>query len=357
VSPIETPSAHEVASEPRGRERAHAHHRVGEHVERQERLGRAHEPRPERQRKQERGRKQRDDRRRQPRIARAAPGERKHQRHRRDHHQRGARQVERMPAAVRRQKLERVVDHCHGEQAERHVEPEDPRPRQVVRDQPAQHRPRDAGEDPRRAHVGLVLAALARRDDVRDRGLRQRKNPAAAQSLQRAAGDQRRHVGRERAQHRADAEQRQRGQHHAAPPVDVGELAVERRHRGRGQQERGDDEREVFEVAEVAADGRERRRDDGLVHRREERRQHQAEEDGADFRLRQPARDRRRDRNVHVRVRAVRRLGVMLAVALAVVAVAHGARGCRCVTGHPIAPRAAARNGVQCAGVMCRAAD
>ena len=67
-----------------------------------------------------------------------------------------------------------------------------------------------------------------------------------------------------------------------APAVDVAELAVERRHRGGGEQVGGDDPGQVLDVAELAADGRQRGRDDGLVERRQEHRQHQAEDDRAD---------------------------------------------------------------------------
>ena len=81
----------------------------------------------------------------------------------------------------------------------------------------------------------------------------------------------------------AGDEQADRGEQHRAPAMDVGKLAVERRHRRRGQEIGGDDPRQALEIGEMAADGRKRRGDDGLVQRREERRQHQSEEDGADF--------------------------------------------------------------------------
>ena len=50
------------------------------------------------------------------------------------------------------------------------------------------------------AHIGLVAAALARRDHVGDHRLRKRHDAAAADALQRASGDQPRHVGRQRRQ-------------------------------------------------------------------------------------------------------------------------------------------------------------
>ena len=67
------------------------------------------------------------------------------------------------------------------------------------------------------------------------------------------------------------------------------ELAVERRGRGRRQQVGRHHPGQIFEVAEGAADGRQRGRDNGLVERAQKHRQHDAEHDGADFRMRQRA--------------------------------------------------------------------
>ena len=61
--------------------------------------------------------------------------------------------------------------------------------------------------------------------------------------------------------------------------VDVGDLAVERDDGGRRQQVGGDQPRQAVDVAEVAADGRQRGRQDGLVERAHERRQQHAEHD------------------------------------------------------------------------------
>ena len=75
------------------------------------------------------------------------------------------------------------------------------------------------------------------------------------------------------------------GEQHGPAPVDVGELAVERRDRGRGKQIGGDDPGEVLDVRVGAPDGRERGRDDRLVKRREKHREHQAENDAPDSRM------------------------------------------------------------------------
>jgi hypothetical protein len=67
--------------------------------------------------------------------------------------------------------------------------------------------------------------------------------------------------------------------------VNVGELAVERRYRRAGQQIRGDHPRQLLEVAEMPPDGRQRGRDDGLVQRAQEHRQHDADDNRANFRM------------------------------------------------------------------------
>ena len=63
----------------------------------------------------------------------------------------------------------------------------------------AEHRAGDAGGHPHHAHVGLVAAALARRDHVGDHRLAERQDAAAADALQAAAEDEQGHVGRGRA--------------------------------------------------------------------------------------------------------------------------------------------------------------
>ena len=106
--------------------------------------------------------------------------------------------------------------------------------------------------------------------------------PPPPMPCKRAAGDQHRHVGRQRAHHRAGDEDHDRDQHHDAAAVDVGELAEQRRHRGGGEEIRRHHPRQVLGVGERAPHGRQSRRDDGLLQRRQERRQHHADHDGAD---------------------------------------------------------------------------
>jgi len=185
-------------------------------------------------------------------------------------------------ALVARQRLQRAAGDRKRQKAERQVDPEDHAPVQMLGEHAAEHRACDRGGRKHRAEIALVAAAFARRDGVADDGLRQRDQSAAADALKGARRDQRRHGRRERAGDRAENEDRDAAEQHRAAAVDVRKLAVERRDGGGGEQVGGDDPGEAFDVRIGAADGGKRSRHDGLVQRREEHRQHQAEQDAAD---------------------------------------------------------------------------
>ena len=74
-----------------------------------------------------------------------------------------------------------------------------------------------------------------------------------------------------------------RGLEDALAAVEVADLAVQRGRRGRGQQVRGDDPREVVEPAEVADDGRQRGGHDRLVERRQQHAERQPAVDQQDL--------------------------------------------------------------------------
>jgi len=96
--------------------------------------------------------------------------------------------------------------------------------------------------------VALVAAALARREEVCDRRLAERDQPARADPLQRAEGDQLSHRLRQPAECGADQEDRDRDDEQPPAAVEVAQLAVERdRDRGREQVRRHD----PAEVAEA----------------------------------------------------------------------------------------------------------
>ena len=172
----------------------------------------------------------------------------------------------------------RAHDDDQRERAQRQVDEEDPAPRRGVGQRAAEQRAGHRGGRPRGADVALVLAALARREEVGDRGLAQRNQAARAHALQRPEGDQLAHRLRRPAERGPEQEDRDRDDEEPPPPVEVAQLAVERDgHRGR-EQVRGDDPREVLEPVQVGDDVRQRGRDDRLVERGEQRREHDRRE-------------------------------------------------------------------------------
>ena len=186
--------------------------------------------------------------------------------------------------------LQDVRSHAERGKAERQIDPEDQRPVEMLGEETAEHRPADRRSREHRADIALVAAALTRGDDVGDDGLRQRHQPAPACPLHRAAEHQHGHAGGERADQRAGDENADGDQHQRAPAVNVGQLAVKRRHRGGGEQIGGDHPGEFAEVGKMPANGRQSGGDDGLVERAQKHRQHDAEHDGAHFRVRERAR-------------------------------------------------------------------
>ena len=189
---------------------------------------------------------------------------------------------------MKRHAAQHARGHAERHQAERQVDPENQRPVDMFSQKAAEHRPAHRGGREHRADIALVAAALARGNNVGDDGLRERHQPAAAEALEGARQHQLGHAGRQRAGHRARDKNADGDEHQHAPAVDIRELAVERRHRRAGEQIGRHHPGQVADIAEMPADGRQRGGDDGLVERAEEHRQHDAEHDGADFRMREP---------------------------------------------------------------------
>ena len=140
---------------------------------------------------------------------------------------------------------QRRREHEEGDDPERQVDVEDPAPAEVAREEAAEQRPGDAGEAEHGAEQARVAAALARRHDVADRGLRADHQPAAAEALQRAEGDQLVEALALAAQRRADQEHDQAGLQDDLAPVHVAELPVQRRDGGLREQVGGDDPGDV----------------------------------------------------------------------------------------------------------------
>ena len=271
---------------------------------------RASQPPAEGEPEQERQPDQPRDLRRRPGVARAAPGQRQQQGHRRAGDQHRAENVELVRPLMARQPLQRRVRHPVGGEPQRQVDPEDHRPVQRLGDHAAEHRP-----EQRRGHedggdIDLVFAALLGRHHVGDDGLRQRDQPAAAEPLDEARQHEQPERRRERAGDRADDEDDDAREQRHPPPMDVGELAVERRHGGGGEQIGRHHPGQMRHVAELAPDRRHGGGDDGLVQRRQEHGEHDAEDDGADIRMGK-GRDRRLrlDPLVHECSRLTVRLG------------------------------------------------
>src|SRR5262249_2970223 len=74
-------------------------------------------------------------------------------------------------------------------------------------------------------------------------------------------------------------EDQDRDLEHAPASVDIADLAEERHRDGRAEQVRREDPRDVIQAAEVADDGRQRRRDDRGVERAEK----EADEQGSEY--------------------------------------------------------------------------
>ena len=158
------------------------------------------------------------------------------------------------------------------------VDVEHPAPAQMLGEQAAQQRPEHAGRAEDRAEQPLVAAAFPGRYDVADDRHRQHHQPAAAEPLERAEADELGHVLGGAAQRGTGEEDDDRGLEQLLAAVLVAQFAPQGCGGGRGQQIGGDHPGQVLQAAEVADDGGQRGRHDGLVQRR----QQQPEQQGAD---------------------------------------------------------------------------
>ncbi len=131
-----------------------------------------------------------------------------------------------------------------------------------------------------------MAAALARRNRFADQRLRQGHQAAAAESLQHAERGQPFDIRRQRAQHRADHEDRQRHDHHEAAAESVAETTVDRGCDRIGDQIGHHDPGRALDLAEARYDRRQRGGDDGLIGHRHEHRQHDRGEDAEKQRAR-----------------------------------------------------------------------
>ena len=170
-------------------------------------------------------------------------------------------------------------DHGQRDRADRQVDVEHPAPRQVVDEEPADQRADHAGHPEHAAEQALVAAAVPGRDDVGDDRLRARQQAAAADALHRAEHDQLEHGLGQPAQRRPDEEDDDRGLEEHLAPVQVAQLAPQRRGHGGRQQVGGHHPRQVGQPVQVAGDRGQRGRHDRLVQRGQQHPEQQRADD------------------------------------------------------------------------------
>ena len=174
--------------------------------------------------------------------------------------------------------LQLLVDDESGEQADRHVDEEDPRPAVVVGDPAAEDRPGDRRHHRDHREQGQGHAALRRWVDGDQQGLGDRIQRPGDEALQGAEADQRRHRLGDAAEERGEYEQQRGGdeQAHLADPP--GQPAGQRQGDGVAHGERGDHPGALFRThPEVTGDGRQGDVGDGGVEHLHESRQGQAD--------------------------------------------------------------------------------
>ena len=189
------------------------------------------------------------------------------------HEQQEARRVERRPPPTAGLRLQ-AHHHEHGGEPERDVHPKDRAPAEGLRKIAAGDRPERRRGDRYAGEIALIAAALARRNGLADQRLRERHQSTAAESLQHARRGEELDVRRERAQHRSEHEQEERGEHHRLAAEGVAEAAVNRRCDRVGDQIRNHYPGDTLDLAEVGRHRRQRGGDDRLIGYRHEHRQH-----------------------------------------------------------------------------------
>ena len=182
------------------------------------------------------------------------------------------------------QHLQRQYD---GQDAEWNLPNKDHPPIQMVADPAAERRAAAARGGECDREISVILGTLLGRRHVTEHHLGARNHAAAAHALHHAAADQHQHAGCRRRDERTRHVDCERDQQRRAPAVDIGEFAVKRRKRRRGDQIRRNYPRQLVDVAKDAADGRQRAGEDRLIDRAEEHRQHHAHDDHPLFAMRE----------------------------------------------------------------------
>ena len=171
-----------------------------------------------------------------------------------------------------------VGHHRAGEDADRQVDEEDPRPGIVLGDPATQDRPGDRRHHGHHRQQGQRHAALGRRVDADQQALRDRVHRAGHRALQRAEHQQHAHALRHAAHERGKHEQQRAGGEQAHFAEAAGEEAGQRQRDRHAHRERGDHPGAlVVAHAEIAGDGRQRDVGDGGVQHLHEGGQRQAD--------------------------------------------------------------------------------
>ncbi|MNH00129.1 hypothetical protein D3C79_593150 [compost metagenome] len=179
-------------------------------------------------------------------------------------------------------RLEYRADHRQGENPQRQIDIEDPAPGEMLHQPPAEQRPDHRRQAKHPAEQPLIAPAIGRWDHVAHHRHGHYQQTAATQSLQCPHQDQLRHVLRQSAQHRTEQKHHDGDLQHDLAAEQIAELAIQRHHDGRGQQIGRHDPGQILQPAELADDGRQRGRDDGLIERRQQHHQQQRGEQQTD---------------------------------------------------------------------------
>ena len=271
-------AAEQAAPGKEAERRADREDRVAEQAQRKDRLGDPRFPCHEGAEQHAPAGDQTDDDRRRPRILGAAPDQRQQQAAHARHQQERTLHVDAMRAPDQRQVQDAGGDGKR-HRADRQVDQKDPAPRQVVDDESADERADDAGKRPGSGEQPDVAPAFARRYDVAHHGEREGHQTARADALHGPKQDELNHPLGDARQQRPRQEDQDRGLEHDPPPVQIADLAVQRRADGRAEQVRRDHPGVVVEAAQLTDNARQRRGDNRLVERRQQQPGHEAGED------------------------------------------------------------------------------
>ncbi len=173
--------------------------------------------------------------------------------------------------------LQLVAHHQRSEDAQRHVDQEDPFPAVVVGDPATEDRPADRRHHRDHRQQRQRLPAFLARIDRDQQRLRDRVHRAGHEALQRTRQHQHAHALRQAAQQRGDDEGQRGPDEQLAFAEAAAEPAGQRQRDGRADRERGDHPGRLLRAGpQVAGDGRQRNVGDGGVEHLHERRHRQA---------------------------------------------------------------------------------